>query len=152
MFVDGTDFRILEPILFYRKWFSHKFKGPGLRYEIGLSIKDGIIVWAHGPFPCGAWPDLRIFRADLKHRLKHGEHVLTDAGYRDERCKTTLFENHKFSSTVKARHETLNHRLKQFHVLGDRFRHDLKKHSRCFYAVANLTEIMIELGESLFEL
>ena len=82
---DGTDFRVLERVPFDRKWFSHKFKGPGLRYEIGLSIRDGIIVWAHGPFPCGAWTDLRIFRSNLKHRLKHGEHVLTDAGFLDER-------------------------------------------------------------------
>jgi len=28
--VDGTDFRIQEPIPFDAKWFSHKFNGPGL--------------------------------------------------------------------------------------------------------------------------
>jgi hypothetical protein len=33
--VDGTDFRINEP--------SHKFKGPGLRYEVAISIKGGIL-------------------------------------------------------------------------------------------------------------
>ena len=34
--LDGTDFRIQEPTPFDPKWFSHKFKGPGLRYEIGV--------------------------------------------------------------------------------------------------------------------
>lgn len=150
--VDGTDFRVLEPAPFDAKWFSHKFRGPGLRYEIGLSITDGNIVWAHGPFPCGAWADLRIFRADLKLRLKDGEHVLTDGGYRDKRCKRVLGGNFNLSARVKARHETLNRHLKQFRVLGNAFRHSLKKHSQCFFAVANLVEVMIESGESLFQL
>ena len=34
--LDGTDFRIPEPTVFDPKWFSHKFNGPGLRYEIAL--------------------------------------------------------------------------------------------------------------------
>jgi hypothetical protein len=37
--VDGTDFRINEPTDFSTKWFSHKFKDPGLRYEVAISIK-----------------------------------------------------------------------------------------------------------------
>lgn len=41
--VDGTDFRINEPTDFSTKWFSHKFKGPGLRYEVAISIKGGIL-------------------------------------------------------------------------------------------------------------
>ena len=31
--VDGTDFRIQEPAMFDPKWYSHKFRGPGLRYK-----------------------------------------------------------------------------------------------------------------------
>ena len=38
--LDGTDFEIFEPEPFVS--FSHKFKGPGLRYEIDLSSKDVI--------------------------------------------------------------------------------------------------------------
>ena len=36
--VDGTDFRIQDPVPFSEKWYSYKFKGPGLRYEVGLSV------------------------------------------------------------------------------------------------------------------
>jgi hypothetical protein len=52
MFVslDGTDFRILEPGNFSSKWYSHKFNGPGIRYEIGLCIVTGHIVWANGGY------------------------------------------------------------------------------------------------------
>ena len=49
-------------------------------------------------------------------------------------------------SQWRARHETINRRFKQFHVLQDVFRHDLTKHQVCFFAVANVTQIMIELG------
>ena len=64
--VDGTDFEIQEPWPYHRlhsrMWFSHKFKGPGLRYEVGLSILGGEIVWIGGPYACGLWPDLKIFK------------------------------------------------------------------------------------------
>jgi hypothetical protein len=39
--VDGTDFRKNEPTDFSTKWFSHEFKGPGLRYEFAISMKGG---------------------------------------------------------------------------------------------------------------
>ena len=51
--VDGTDFSICEPNPLDAKWFSHKVKGPGLRYEVALCISTGYIVWMHGRFPCG---------------------------------------------------------------------------------------------------
>jgi hypothetical protein len=49
--VDGTDFEIFEPEPDDTKWFSHKFKGPGLRYEIVLSLEGCDILHANGPFP-----------------------------------------------------------------------------------------------------
>ena len=49
--VDGTDCRIREPSPFNPKWYSHKFHGPGLRYEIGICIRTGHLVWVHGLFP-----------------------------------------------------------------------------------------------------
>lgn len=42
--LDGTDFRIREPQPFGKKWFCHKSKGPGIRYDIGISIVEGDIV------------------------------------------------------------------------------------------------------------
>ncbi len=52
----------MEPTEFDSKWQSHKFNGPGLRYEIGICIRTGDVVWAHGGMPCGEWPDLRLAR------------------------------------------------------------------------------------------
>ena len=51
--VDCTDCKIREPGPYARKaskvWFSFKFKGPGLRYEIGINILSGLMVWVGGP-------------------------------------------------------------------------------------------------------
>ena len=56
--LDATDCRIQEPTPFSTKWYSHKFKGPGLRYEVALTIKNGEIAWLNERFPCGSHPDL----------------------------------------------------------------------------------------------
>ena len=67
--VDGTDCRICEPSPFSSKWYSHKFNGPGLRYEVAVSISTGHLVWAYGPFPCGSHPDISIFKLRLAEKL-----------------------------------------------------------------------------------
>lgn len=84
MTVDGTDFAICEPAPFSSRWFSHKFKGPGLRYEVAVSIIGGDIVHTNGPFPCGAWPDIKVFRSVLMNKLAPGEMVEADNGYRGQ--------------------------------------------------------------------
>ncbi len=79
--LDGTDFRIQEPQPFNKKWFSHKFKAAGIRYEIGLSIGNGDIVWASGGVPSGEWPDVKIAK-DLYLHYASRELTLADKGYR----------------------------------------------------------------------
>ena len=78
--VGGTDFRIQEPIPFNPKWYSHKFKGPGLRYEVAICIKTGWIVWVNGPFPAGEWPDRKITQAGINHHLDDNECYVGDGG------------------------------------------------------------------------
>ena len=149
--VDGTDFRIMEPSPFDPKWFSHKFKGPGLRYEIAVGVGNGWIVWAHGPFACGAFNDLSIFRLGLKQAMNEGELIIADAGYIDPVCSHPNQTDGTIDfSYVRARHEALNKRLKQFAILGSRFRHDLGLHSTCFFAVLNLVQLGIQRGEVIF--
>ena len=84
--VDGTDFRIYEPTSFSSKWFSHKFKGPGLRYEVAVCIRNGHIVCTHGPFLCGSFPGPTIYRIAMKGSLAAGEIVVSDEGYKDPSC------------------------------------------------------------------
>ena len=79
--VDGTDMRTYEPRRFSKKWYSHKFHGPGLRYEIAVAIRTGLIVAVNGPYPCGSFPDAKIFKNGLQHRLGRFERIEGDKGY-----------------------------------------------------------------------
>jgi len=139
-----------EPKPFWKGWYSHKFKAAGLRYEVAVSIQNGDIVWINGPFPCGKWPDIKIFREDLIHELEPGEKVEADRGYQGEPRCITPQEGNDRAKTVRARHETANKRLKQWGCLKELFRHDIRLHSTAFRAVAVITQIAIEHGEPLF--
>ena len=57
----------------------------------------------------------------------------------------------KLQSTVRARHETVNKRFKQWEALSGVFRHPLHKFSIVFDAVAILTQLSLENGEPLFQ-
>ena len=39
--VDGMDFRIMEQHPFNRRWYLHKFHGPGVRYKVAIAISTG---------------------------------------------------------------------------------------------------------------
>jgi hypothetical protein len=146
MTVDGTDCKIYEPAPFDRKWYSHKFKGPGLRYEVGVCIQTGMIVWKNGPYPCGTWPDLKIARNRLLPKLPPNEKVLADGGYADGGvfCETPTGhrnDDQTMKQEARARHETINSRLKQFGVLSGTWRNARNHHSWAFHAVANIVQL-----------
>lgn len=132
-------------------WYSHKFKGPGLRYEIGLNIRTGFIVWAFGGYPCGEYPDLKLSRELYVLSVKPGEKTLADKGYKDSNFFILPNQQNKtIHSRIMARHETVNKRLRQFAILKKSFRHDLKKHPICFHAVVNITQLVLQNGSPLF--
>jgi len=116
----------------------------------------------NGPFACGMWPDITIFRASLKTFLDPYERVEADDGYSGEdpvTCKTPGGlssrcdkEAAKLRLRIRARHETVNARIKTFGALKQRFRHPTENHGMFVRAVIVLTQLMIENGEPLFGL
>ena len=121
MTVDGTDFAIQEPYPYCtnnnRKFYSHKFKRAGLRYEFAVCIATGDIIWFHGPFPA-SFPDLTIFQLRLQTKLPLFEKVVADKSYRGSTSVITPDSIHnnrhrKMMAQVRCRHETVNCRLKQ---------------------------------------
>lgn len=153
--VDGTDFETVEYSPFNPGRHSHKFNGPGLRYEIAISVATCYIVHFNGPFLCGEWTDLRIARNLLHSRLSSDEYYLADKGYR---CGTgpaimrTALPPHRRQTFDKlmARHETINRRFKEFAILGTRYRHEEEKHVYVFRCIAVLIQIDIESGHNTF--
>jgi hypothetical protein len=155
--IDGTDFMINEPSPFDPKWHSFKHRGPGLRYEIGICIQTGDIVWVNGPFPCGAYPDHKIAREEgLEGSLDAGERYLCDGVYRYLPSSVAPTGHHTADDAMKAvaraRHEVVNGMFKKFGVLRQRFRHAPEKHGLCMLSVANVTQICFEEERPPFQL
>ena len=158
--VDGTDCLIPRVKGQGKAFHSHKFDGPGLRYEIAVCILTGWIVWVMGPFPCGDWPDISIFRFALKEMLDENERVEADDGYRGEdplhaKVPKSMVHGHDekmlvVRTHVRRRHETANKRIKQFACVATKFRHDISFHGCCFRACTVLTQLAIEYGKPLF--
>lgn len=159
--VDGTDCRY-EITDTDGRWWSYKFRKSGLRYLVAVSIKHGDIVYIEGPFPCGAYNDIKVFRWGIVGFLDENERVEADDGYIGEapryvKCPAKTFgENDDakdaMCARLRLRHETVNKKLKQFGCLRNRFRHhDFAKHSSCFRAAAVITQVGIDFGEKLFD-
>ena len=162
---DGVDFQVPEPQPFSKDNFSHKFNGPGIRYEVALSIKSGDICWINGPFPPGKYNDLQIFRQGLRDKLMKNERVLCDSGYYGDDpeycCTKNGFRVHrnkeekklyrKAINTILGRHETVNGRMKWFQCLTS-YRHSYEKHKIFFTAIAVIVQVSIETDSQLFHI
>jgi len=118
-----------------------------VRYEVGVTVRTGRLVWISGPWPAGSHSDITIFRSNLKKQLGTQEFVIADSGYGDLRCMQPPLRNHPKYETyarIRARHEVVNKRLKQFAVLTRTFRHRRSFHGVCFRAVANITVLILQ--------
>ena len=74
----GAHFRIQQPFPFDPQWYSHKFEGPGVGYEVVICLRTGWIVWWNGAYPCGSYPDINVVRDFFMYELEEGEMVLAD--------------------------------------------------------------------------
>ena len=161
MSIDGTDFKIEQKGAAKKgnAFGSHKYAGKSaLRYELGIDILAGNSVWVGGPYPAGAWPDIKIFMNELAHLLEPGERVEADNGYVGHADKIKCpnndcnpAENLAMQARVRSRHETFNARLKFWGILGQTYRHDIMQNGSVFYACAVISQLAIENGEPLFE-
>ena len=158
--VDGTDFFCQPPNDgdSRKSWYSYKLKKSCVRYEIGISIQSGDIVWVSGPWRTGRYPDITIFRnGGLKERLLEAEErAEADLGYRGEPEVVDLPEEGTIDmilakSRARMRHETCNKRFKHWNCLNHNFRHGVTVHRDCMRAVTVLTQLAIESGEPLFD-
>jgi DDE superfamily endonuclease len=161
--VDGVHCQIWEPqTVPSSTWYSKKFNKAGLTYEIGVAIYHNNIVWINGPFPAGE-NDKKVFdKPDgLAAKLKEGQQVIGDEGYRGcpEKASTrNTFdapEIKDYKRRVKARHETVNSRLKAFAILNQKFRTTgnsrLTKHKAAFEACSVIIQFELENGSPLFK-
>jgi hypothetical protein len=86
-----------------------------------------------------------------------GEKYVADGGYRDggtfgDTPNGLNNPDQKMKRLARARHETVNKRIKQFEVLNTKFRHQLENHWKCFHAIVNMTQLDIQYVAPLFEI
>lgn len=102
-------------------------------------------MWAHGPFPCGSYTVLRIFRMGLRRQLLPGEKVIAAQGHSDVQFSRSQVTNGIANfGFIRSRHKATNKRLEQFKVLSNRFRYKLDLDSNCLFAITNLVQLCIE--------
>jgi len=112
---------------------------------------------SRGPYLAGKYTDIKIFNKVLRNFLEPGERVEADEGYRDLPDKIKCpgnganpAENRGTQGRVRARHEMLNGRLKNWGILLQVFRHHIMMHGDVFRACAVVTQLTIQDGEPLF--
>lgn len=147
-------FRIQEP----RRnpsacWYSHKFNGPGLGWEIALSIHEQQLAWLSGPHMASKH-DITIFREELEGEIPDGKLAIGDSGYRgSDKVAVSQEGDSDELRTVKnrarARQENFNERMKRFRILGETFKYDYTKLVHVVEAIAVLTQYDIEEGRPL---
>ena len=164
--VDGTDCRIWEkqhetfPV--DTKLCSKKFNHAAFKYEIALAIHHNKIVWVNGPFKAGGMHDITVFReGGLKDKMPNDKWMIADRGYttsKPDEVTMIAFPNSAdskelalFKSRARARHESLNGRLKMFDCLNNTFRHSSEKHQIAFEAVCVLVQYQLDNGAYLFD-
>ena len=92
--VDGVNF-ITEEFRMdpHGKWFDHKSKSSGLKYEFAVSLRKPAIIWINGPFPASKH-NLTVFRGGTKQtkkddwdhealywKIPEGTKAIGDSGY-----------------------------------------------------------------------
>jgi hypothetical protein len=161
MTIDGTNFRIQKKGVAKKgnAFGSHKYAGKSaLQYKLGIDILKGNLVWVEGPYPAGAWPDIKIFLSSLAGHLLPGERVEANNGYVGHPNKIKCPNNDSnpernlgMQSAVRSCHETFNGRLKNWEILETTYRHDIGLHGTVFTACAVITQLNVANGELLFE-
>jgi hypothetical protein len=161
--VDGVHCRIYEPRTQPSSgWFSKKFNNAGLTYELGVAVHHNRIVWMNGPFPAGQ-NDIKVFRKPngLMSKIPDNCRAIGDEGYRGEPSKVSTKNTYNddeikaFENRVRARHETVNSRLKAFGVLNQIFRSKgqsrMEKHKSVFEACCVIVQYELDNGSALFK-
>lgn len=156
--VDCVDFGIPHA---GRKFHTHKWKfHSALRYEIGVCILTGWLVWINGPYEAGKWNDIMIFRNSLLSHLEDGERVEADdglIGVAPQYSKVPKSMGHRveceeMQQRVRSRHETINKRFKQWQIMKQIYRGKMEDHADYFRVVSLTTQLSIIHGEPLFQI
>ena len=125
-----------------------------------MCILIGEIVWLNGPYECGMWNDIQIFRNYLISHLEEGELVEVDDGYVGDapehvKCPASFVNPEEIvlymQQRIRNRQEAVNKRLKNWGILKQVYRHEFSRHVEYTHACLVVTQLLIKNGEPLFD-
>jgi len=155
MTLDGIECPIHRPLdnATQQQYYSGKKKQHTIKYEIGIQLTSGKIVWMAGGDP-GSVHDLEVSRAcGVIGKLLPGEMILADKAYIGEDCflhpfkPATTEEEQAFNSTISSIRETVEHtigRIKLFQFTQHKWRHHLDLHIIAFKVLCHVLNIELE--------
>lgn len=157
LILDGTECLIERPIdnLIQRQYYSGKKRKHTIKYEVGVQLQSGKIVWLAGGVP-GSVHDFTLYQiCGLRQYLLPGEMILADKGYIGDTqiihpFKPTISDEEKeFNSAISSIREIVEHtigRIKNFNFTQQKWRHDLKLHPIAFKVICNVLNIEFEFN------
>jgi hypothetical protein len=156
------------------QWYSHKFNGPGVSFEIVTDPINGNMRWLNGPEPASIH-DLTFLRGGKKGKkgdwkrtalyfhIPENVRLVGDSAYEGQPDKVSTTkdahnpETKKLFARMKSMQETCFKRLKDFRALREAFRHGtctqdkLDKIQLYMEAAAVLVQYDLENGHGLFQ-
>jgi hypothetical protein len=149
--LDGTTCPINRPNSLLQRWFySGKDHRHCIKYEVGVDVENGRLVWVGGPVP-GSVHDMKLAKLfGLLDNLMDDEYILADKGYIGEwniitpvKNPQTLLEyilSHLISS-LRWIVENVLARIKGFRCLSTKWRHSIDLHFIVFYVVCEIVNV-----------
>jgi hypothetical protein len=163
--IDGIECGLAKPAdpIEEHAWFSGKFGGNSVKYEVACSLSTDRIMWISGGIS-GAYHDTTLSRASgLLNIIPEGELGLADAGYTglDRRIRCVLrhepdqygrpsltkeeWEYNRAVAALRIEVERVNGRLKRFQGLVHSRIRSRRSHRMVFYLLANFVNIWSEV-------
>ncbi len=152
MTLDVTECLIHRPSdnIIQRLYYSGKTRKHTIKYEIGIQLQTGKIIWLSGGTP-GSVHDLTIVRnSGLISNLLPGEMVLADKAYIGETCflhpikPAITNEEKQINSAISSIRETVEHTIHRIKIFGftqQKWRHNLNLHSIAFSVICHALNI-----------
>ncbi|MHB1873186.1 MAG: transposase family protein [Steroidobacteraceae bacterium] len=123
-----------------------------IKYEVGVRITDGQIVWISGPFPGKMHDNTMLRQGGLLEKIQDWELLLGDKGYQGnhkvvipfKRNVTQTYWTQSWNaavSNVRITVEWAIGRIKRFKTMNQKWRHSLKSHSVVFNVCAHIAQL-----------
>jgi ABC-type ATPase with predicted acetyltransferase domain len=124
---------------------SHKYAGKSaLRYELGIDILVGNLVWIQGQYSAGKYTDIKIFNKVLRNFLEPGERVEADKGYRGHPDKSESGGESDDAGEGEGTSQDAERLAEELGILSQVFRHHITMHGDVYRACAVVSQLTVE--------